>query len=79
MIASLIKRYPTKNVPSAAVLCFAVLTAIPPIVNAGTGGYIKPSDWDSTHEKEDFSYYGSWNTDGVIPLYCFSGIAYGMV
>ncbi|KAK3113302.1 hypothetical protein LTR53_009552 [Teratosphaeriaceae sp. CCFEE 6253] len=79
LIAPLIKRYPTKNVLSAAILCFALITAILLIVDASTGGYIKPRDWESTHDEEDFSYYGNWNTDGMIPLYCVSGIAYGMV
>ncbi|KAK3070648.1 hypothetical protein LTR53_010101 [Teratosphaeriaceae sp. CCFEE 6253] len=79
LIAPLIKRYPTKNVLSTAILCFALISAILLIVDASTGGYIKPRDWESTHDEEDFSYYGDWNTDGMIPLYCVSGIAYGMV
>lgn len=28
---------------------------------------------------DDFSYYGDRNTDGIIPIYCLTGIAYGMV
>lgn len=76
LIAPLIRRYPTKNVLSIAILIFGCLTAILLIVDAGTGGRFKPRDWE---DEEDFSYYGNWNTDGLIPVYCITGIAYGMV
>jgi len=64
---------------STAVFCFALLTMILLIVDAATGGYIKPGKWRESHATDDFSYYGRWDTDGLIPLYCFTGIAYGMV
>ncbi|KAK5699744.1 hypothetical protein LTR97_005875 [Elasticomyces elasticus] len=79
LIAPLIKRYPTKNVLSIAIMSFALVTAILLIVDGATGGRIKPGNWEATHEKDDFGYYGNWNTDGMIPLYCISGIGYGMV
>lgn len=79
LIAPLIKRYPTKIVLSAAIFVFGLLTAVSLIVDAATGGKIKPSDWDKTHKKDDWSYYGSYNTEGIIPIYCITGIAYGMV
>ncbi|EMD00415.1 hypothetical protein BAUCODRAFT_566100 [Baudoinia panamericana UAMH 10762] len=75
LIAPLIKRYPTKNVLCVAVLVFGVFTAILLIVDAATGGHFKPKGARSN----DFSYYGTWDTDGMIPVYCFCGIAYGMV
>lgn len=31
------------------------------------------------HPKNEWSYYGTYNTDAMIPVYCISGIAYGMV
>ena len=31
------------------------------------------------HPKNEWSYYGKYNTDAMIPVYCVSGIAYGMV
>ena len=43
LIAPLIKRYPTKNVLSCAIVVFAFLTALLLIVDAATGGYIKVS------------------------------------
>ncbi|KAF2170982.1 hypothetical protein M409DRAFT_18954 [Zasmidium cellare ATCC 36951] len=79
LIAPLIKRYATKNVLSCAIIVFGLLTAILLIVDAATGGRIKPRNWDATHDEEDFSYYGDWDTDGIIPIYCITGIAYGMV
>ncbi|KAF4636112.1 hypothetical protein G7Y89_g1975 [Cudoniella acicularis] len=79
LIAPLIKCWPTKMVLSAAIFVFGLLTAILLIVDAGTGGRIKPLDWDKTHSSDDWSYYGRYNTNGIIPIYCIAGIAYGMV
>lgn len=62
LIAPLIKRYPTKLVLSVAILVFAVFTAILLIVDAGTGGYIKPTNWSKEHAKDDFGYYGNYDT-----------------
>ncbi|KIW68302.1 hypothetical protein PV04_04257 [Phialophora macrospora] len=79
LIAPLIKRWPTKLVLSCAVLIFGVMTAILLIVDAGTGGRFKPDSWADTHDEDDFGYYGHYNANGIIPIYCVSGIAYGMV
>ncbi|KAF2757587.1 hypothetical protein EJ05DRAFT_453393 [Pseudovirgaria hyperparasitica] len=83
LIAPLIKRYPTRLVLSVAILVFGLFTAILLIVDAATGGKIKPNDWEETHTaaelRTDFSYFGNYNTDGIIPIYCVTGIAYGMV
>jgi hypothetical protein len=40
------------------------------------------SGWDQTHNSKNagfYDYYGTYQTDGIIPVYCVSGIAYGMV
>jgi MFS family permease len=80
LIAPLIKRFPTKNVLACAILIFGVMASLLLIVDAGTGGRFKPSDWEDTHpDEDDFGYYGSYNTNGMIPIYCVSGITYGMV
>lgn len=76
LIAPLIKRWPTRLVLSCAIVMFGLLTAILLIVDAATGGRIRPS---SITDDEDFSYYGDYNTDGMIPIYTIAGIAYGMV
>jgi MFS family permease len=78
LIAPLIKRWPTRTVLSVAIFVFAIFTAILMIVDAATGGYMKPKDFVSEH-KDDFSYYGHYQTDGIIPIYCITGITYGMV
>lgn len=78
-IAPLIKRFPTKLVLSAAVLVFGFFTAILLIVDAATGGTFVPKNWERDHHESDFAYYGDYKTDGMIPIYCFTGIAYGMV
>ncbi|KAK9243434.1 hypothetical protein V1506DRAFT_568420 [Lipomyces tetrasporus] len=79
LIAPLIKRFPTKNVLACAILVFGVFTAILLIVDAATGGTFVPGAYRSQHPKNEFSYYGDYNTDGIIPIYCVTGIAYGMV
>ena len=78
LIAPLIKRWPTRTVLSVAVLLFAPFTAILMIVDAATGGRIKPTNFMPLHDN-DFSYYGNYNTNWIIPIYCFTGITYGMI
>ncbi|KIW86760.1 uncharacterized protein Z519_12673 [Cladophialophora bantiana CBS 173.52] len=79
IIAPLARRFATKNVLTTASCVFRLFSAILLIVDGSTGGHIKPSNWSQTHDKDDFSYYGDYNTDGIIPIYCFAGIGYGMV
>lgn len=79
LIAPLIKHWPTKLVLSVAIFVFGLFSAILLIVDAGTGGKIKPLHWNNTHPSDDWSYYGKYNTNGIIPIYCVAGIAYGMV
>ncbi|KAJ4990636.1 hypothetical protein SVAN01_03867 [Stagonosporopsis vannaccii] len=75
LIAPLIKRYPTKNVLACAILIFGVMSSILLILDAATGGTFMPEG----HPEKDFSYYGDYNTDGMIPIYCVCGVVYGMV
>ncbi|RYN37983.1 hypothetical protein AA0113_g6471 [Alternaria arborescens] len=75
LIAPLIKRYPTKNVLACAVLIFALMSSLLLILDAATGGKFAPRGWP----EDDFSYYGDYNTDAMIPIYCVCGIVYGMV
>lgn len=78
LIAPLTKRWPTRTVLSISIFVFAVFSAILMIVDAATGGRIKPANFQPVDE-HDFSYYGKYNTNGIIPIYCITGIAYGMV
>lgn len=75
LIAPLIKRYPTKNVLAIAVLVFGLMSSLLLILDAATGGKFVPSN----HPKGDFSYYGDYDTDGMIPIFCVCGVVYGMV
>lgn len=68
LIAPLIKRYPTKNVLACAILIFGVMSSLLLILDAATGGRFVPNG----HPKGDFSYYGDYNTDGMIPICEFS-------
>lgn len=77
LIAPLIKRFPTKIVLSAAIFIFGLFTAILLVVDAGSGGHLKPGSLPKN--SKNYSYYGRYNTDGIIPIFCVTGIAYGMV
>ncbi|KAK0624413.1 major facilitator superfamily domain-containing protein [Immersiella caudata] len=79
LIAPLVKRFPTKNVLSGAVAVFGFCSAILLIIDAATGGTFMPVAYRNNHPKNEWSYYGKYNTDAMIPVYCISGIAYGMV
>ena len=78
LIAPLIKRWPTKSVLSVSLFVFSLLTAILMIVDAATGGRIRPSNFIPMYE-HDYRYYGNYPTNLLIPIYCLTGIAYGMV
>lgn len=67
LIAPLIKRFPTKAVLSVAIFCFGILTAVLLVVDASTGGRLKPKNWKARNEN-DFSYYGGYNSDAIIPI-----------
>lgn len=75
LIAPLIKRYPTKNVLACAIIIFAFMSSLLLILDAATGGKFRPKG----HPENDFSYYGDYNTDGIIPIFCVCGVVYGMV
>jgi MFS family permease len=78
LIAPLTRRWPTRTVLSISVFVFALFSAILMIVDVSTGGRIKPSNFVQLNE-HDYSYYGKYNTNGIIPIYCITGIAFGMV
>ncbi|PSN60285.1 hypothetical protein BS50DRAFT_506839 [Corynespora cassiicola Philippines] len=79
LIAPLVKRFPTKNILACAILTFGVMSSLLLIIDAATGGTFVPAKWRSNHPEKNFPYYGSYNTDGMIPIYCVCGIVYGMV
>jgi MFS family permease len=78
LIAPLIKRWPTRTVLSVSIFIFGIFTAILMIVDGSTGGSIKPKNFEGKH-KSDFSYYGKYSSDGIIIIYCITGVTYGMV
>lgn len=68
----MIKRLPTRTVLSGAVFAFGLISCILLICDAATGGKPKMSNGGKTK-------YGSWNPNGLFPIYIISGISYGMV
>lgn len=71
--AHLSSSFPTRSVLSSAVLIFGLTTVLFLAIDAGTGGLPR------TRSKGHKVHYGSWNPNALFPLYCLSGIAYGMV
>jgi len=78
LISPLIKRWRAQVVLSVTIFILALLTIVFMIIDVATGGHIKPTDFQPQHEN-DFSYYGTYRTDIIIPIYCASGITFGMV
>jgi MFS family permease len=78
LISTLIKRWTTRIVLSISIFIFGLFTALLLIIDASTGGKIKPSNFRPMHEN-DYSYYGKYPTNILIPIYCTTGITYGMV
>ncbi|WEW56260.1 hypothetical protein PRK78_001699 [Emydomyces testavorans] len=79
LIAPLVRRAAPKMVLAVSVLVFGLFTALLLILDASTGGTFVPAEYRKNHPSMDFHYYGRYNTDGMIPIYCVTGIAYGMV
>jgi MFS family permease len=78
LIVPLIKRWPTRTVLSVSIFLFSLLTALLMIIDASTGGKIKPINYRPIYE-HDYRYYGNYPTNLIIPIYCLCGISYGMV
>jgi MFS family permease len=78
LIAPLIKHFPTRTVLAIGIFIFAIFTAILIILDAATGGYIKPKNFNLTN-KNDFSYYGHYKSDWIIFIFGITGMAYGTV
>ncbi|KAK4153825.1 major facilitator superfamily domain-containing protein [Chaetomidium leptoderma] len=66
LIGPLVKRYPTKNILSCAILIFGICSALLLVIDAATGGTFMPAEC-------------IYNTDAMIPVYCVCGVVYGMV
>ncbi|KAJ4288766.1 hypothetical protein N0V88_007302 [Collariella sp. IMI 366227] len=79
LIGPLVKRYPTKNILSCAILIFGICSALLLIIDAATGGTFMPAAYRKNHPENEWPYYGTYNTDAMIPVYCVCGIVYGMV
>ncbi|SPO37524.1 uncharacterized protein PSFLO_02999 [Pseudozyma flocculosa] len=73
IVAPLVKRFPTRSVLAIAVLTFAVISAIPLIADSATGGVLKFNTPDNKTK------YGTWNPNGLFPIYIISGFSYGTV
>ncbi|CAF4099594.1 unnamed protein product [Rotaria sordida] len=78
LIAPIIKHWQTRIALSISIFFFALCTALLMIIDAVTGGKIKPSYFRAMYEN-DYSYYGNYQTNIIIPIYCITGITYGMI
>ncbi|PWY92870.1 hypothetical protein BO70DRAFT_367856 [Aspergillus heteromorphus CBS 117.55] len=78
LVAPLVRRYPARWILMGAVLIFALFSAILLVMDACTGGSFAPAALHE-HPQAEFRYYGRYSTDIMIPIYCLSGLGYGMV
>ena len=78
LIGPLVKRWRTQTVLAVTIFIFGLSTGIFMIVDVSSGGYIKPKDFRARNNY-DFSYYGKYDTNVIIPIYCISGMTFGMV
>ncbi|OLL25432.1 hypothetical protein NEOLI_000528 [Neolecta irregularis DAH-3] len=72
LIAPLIMRFSTKAVLACTVLIFGCLTTLLMIIDASTGGKIQ----NATDSKPT---YGRYTPNIIFPIYCSTGVCYGMV
>ncbi|PPQ75553.1 hypothetical protein CVT24_013245 [Panaeolus cyanescens] len=72
LIAPLVKRWPTRSVLAIAIFVFGLMTLLLLIVDAGTGGKIKPASAKTP-------VYGDWPPNLIFLIWTLAGIAYGMV
>lgn len=72
LIAPLIKKWPTRTVLTGSIIVFALMTIILLIVDAATGGKMKPPGAKTP-------LYGDWDPNVIFIVWTLAGIAYGMV
>ncbi|KAF8651057.1 hypothetical protein AX16_004920 [Volvariella volvacea WC 439] len=72
LIAPLVNKWPTRTVLTSAILLFGLMTVILLIVDAATGGRIKPAGATKP-------VYGEWNPNAIFVVWTLAGVAYGMV
>ncbi|KAK4050724.1 hypothetical protein OIO90_004946 [Microbotryomycetes sp. JL221] len=72
LVAPLIRKFATRTVLSASIVFFALMTTILLIVDAATGGEIKPAGAKKP-------LYGSFSPDAIFIVWTLAGVAYGCV
>lgn len=70
--SQILRRISTRSVLVLSVLVFATVPSLLMILDRSTGGGIK-----SAHGK--IERHGTWDTNALFPLYCISGVCYGMI
>ncbi|KAJ3210753.1 hypothetical protein HK099_008185 [Clydaea vesicula] len=77
VVAPLIRKFPTKTVLSFAMGLFAIICAIPLILEASTGGKFSGPGLDAKGNPK--ANPGSWNPLIVIPIFTVTGLAHGCI
>jgi len=72
LIAPLVKKWATRTILAGAIIFFAIMTTILLIVDATSGGKMKPEDSPTP-------LYGNWNPNIIFGIWTLTGVAYGMV
>ncbi|KAM0790850.1 hypothetical protein ACM66B_004693 [Microbotryomycetes sp. NB124-2] len=72
LVAPLVRKFQTRTVLAGSIVFFALMTMILLIVDAATGGEIKPAGAKKP-------LYGSWDPNLIFVVWTLAGIAYGCV
>ncbi|KAF8249511.1 hypothetical protein K440DRAFT_660007 [Wilcoxina mikolae CBS 423.85] len=70
--AQVLRRLSGRQVLVFAVTTFAMVPSVLMILDKCSGGSMKKANVDDEN-------HGGWNTNALFPLYCISGVCYGMI
>ena len=78
LIGPLLPIWPLKRFLLLSMVMIMLCSTLLLIVDAATGGRIKPKGWHEQHGWNNFAYFGSYNTDIIMPIIFVEGIFNGL-
>ena len=79
LVAPLVKRWRLRTVLVLCAFLKTILSAAMLVLEAATGGTLKPANWHVTHKADDHGFYGTYSPYALIPLFAFSGLFSGAI
>ena len=78
LVGPLLRQWRLKRLILTSTFVVMICSTLLLIIDASTGGHIKPKNWHQDHGVDDFSYFGHYNTDIIIPISFVKGLAVGV-